>query len=155
MKQETVSPPHDLRAETWLPLLHDALAEHGRFTFPLRGASMRPALPAQCDIDIVPLPAAPRLGQLIVFASGDALVAHRLVRRSGRFWVAQGDNRRGPDRPLQPEQVLGAVAAARVGGRTVWPHRAERPWAMLMVARYHLLRAVRWAGRQVRRWMPR
>jgi hypothetical protein len=145
----TSPPARELRAEVWLPLLQDALAQHGRFVFPLRGNSMRPTLPAECEIEVVPLASAPRPGQLIVFAVGDSLIAHRFVARRAGFWIAQGDNRRGPDYPLRPEQVLGTVAAARLGGRRVWPRPGESIWARFWLARYHALQAARSAVRKV------
>ncbi len=46
---------HGLPASAWLLLLQEALAQQGRFVLPLRGASMRPTLPVECDIEIAPL----------------------------------------------------------------------------------------------------
>ena len=138
----------------WLPILQEALVREGRFRFPLRGASMRPTLPAACEIEIAPLPAALRdvpLGALIVFAHGDALIAHRLVRRSAARWIAQGDGRLAPDRPIAPDQVLGIVAAAYAEGRPIWPRRGERLVRWLWIARHHALRPLRAAWRRVRR----
>lgn len=132
-----------------LPLLQEELARRGRFTLPLRGNSMRPTLPSECDIDIVPL-GEPAPGQLVVFAIDGALVAHRIVRRAGAFWIAQGDNRRGPDRALKAEQMLGRVVAGRVQGRQVWPGRFERRLAWVWLVRHQVLRAARWAYRRVR-----
>lgn len=132
-------------------MLRDALAQHGRFVFSLRGNSMLPTLPEECEIEVVPLPGISRPGQLIVFAAGDLLVAHRLVAIKADLWRAQGDNRRGPDDPLQPEQVLGIVAAARVRGHRVWPRRGEWARAQFYIARYRALavarRVLRRAGR--------
>lgn len=138
------------RLAAWLDLLQEALAQRGAFVLPLRGSSMRPTLPEACDIRVVPLSGEPAVGQLIVFVLGDALVAHRLVRRAGAFWIAQGDNRLGPDRALKREQMLGCVAAASVGERQVWPGRFEAVLAVLWVARYHALRGARWGVRSVR-----
>ena len=87
---------------------------------------MRPTLPAECDIEIVPLPSQTPLGALIVFVIDDTLIAHRLVRRSGGRWIAQGDGRLGPDRPLESSQVLGLVSAAYQNGRRCWPTGASR-----------------------------
>ena len=97
--------------------MREALEREGVFRFPLRGASMRPTLPVECDIEIVPLPAQTPLGALIVFVIDDTLIAHRLVRRSGGRWIAQGDGRLGPDRPLAPSQILGMVVGG-ASGRT-------------------------------------
>lgn len=138
-------------ATTWLPLLRDALAQEGCFRFPLRGSSMRPTLPAACEIVIVPPPAHLALGSLLVFVSGDTLIAHRLVRRTATGWVTHGDGRWGPDRPLQPAQVLGVVAAAHRDGRRIWPGPGERLVRWFWVARHHALRPARFAWRVFRK----
>ena len=105
---------------------------------------MRPTLPPDCEIDVTPLPPDPPLGSLIVFANGDALVAHRLVRRVGGKWIAQGDNRRNPDRALDPAQVLGLVQAAYLPNQVrCWPTAFSGALAWFWIARYHMYRAVR------------
>lgn len=136
-------------ASTWLPLLRESLARRGRLRWPLRGNSMAPTLPPECEIEIVPLLPRVRLGDLIVFVADDTLVAHRLVHRSRGCWITQGDGRAIPDRPVDPSQVLGVVAAAYLDGRRCWPGTLSRFWAMLWVARYHLLRALQ-VGRRLR-----
>lgn len=137
-------------ATFWLPLLREALAHEGRFRFPLRGASMRPTLPVACEIEIAPQPSCVPLGSLVVFANGDALVAHRLVRRKGDVWITQGDGRLAPDRPLAQAQVLGVVTAAHRDGRRIWPGAAEGVVRWFWLARYHLLRPLRFARRCLR-----
>ena len=132
-----------------LPLLREALAQEGKFRFPLRGDSMRPTLPSVCEIEIVPLPARVPLGTLIVFVAGDTLIAHRLVRRARAAWIAHGDGRLGADRPVSPEQVLGVVAAAYIAGRRCWPPRFSGPPAAFWVARHRALRPLRAARRLV------
>ncbi len=150
------APPRNVHtATTWLPLLREALAREGRFRFPLRGTSMRPTLPVACEIEIAPPPRKTRLGSLLVFANDNSLIAHRLVRRAAAGWIAHGDGRWGPDRPLQPEQVLGVVAAAYLDGRRVWPSAAEGVVRWAWIARHHLLRPVRFAWHWVRRAWPR
>lgn len=109
----------------WLPLLSESLAREGRFRWQLRGSSMTPTLAPGCEIEIAPPPPVLPLGALIVFASGPALVAHRLIHRTGPFLVAQGDNRRQPDPWLRPGQVLGVVVAAYRDQRRVWPGPME------------------------------
>jgi len=140
---------------TLAPLLRQALAAEGRFRWRLRGRSMAPTLPAACEIEVIPLPAPTPLGALVVFAAGDALIAHRLVRRAGGRWITQGDGCLTPDAPLAPEQILGVVAAAYRDGRRCWPGRAERGLAWFWIARRHALRPLRWAWRMVRRWVGR
>jgi len=112
------------------------------FRFPLRGGSMRPTLPTECEITVVPLPAQAPLGALIIFVINDTLIAHRLVRRSGGRWIAQGDGRRGPDRPLAPDQVLGMVAAAYRDGQQCWPTAASHLMTAFWIARHWALRPV-------------
>ena len=112
-----------VRAVTWLPLLREALMKEGGFRWPLHGDSMLPTLPVECEIELVPLPAALRLGELIVFVIDDTLIAHRFVRRMGNYWIAQGDHRLAPDRPLHPDQVVGRVIAAYQNNRRCWPRR--------------------------------
>ncbi len=121
-------------ASEFLPLLREALEREGRFRLPLRGNSMLPTLPAACEIEVVPA-GEPRVGELLVFALGDALVAHRLVRRRGEWLVCQGDNRRAADPPLRRGQVLGRMAGAWVEGQRVWPGRWERVAVAWWVAR--------------------
>lgn len=133
----------------WLSLLSESLAQEGRFRWQLRGASMMPTLPPDCEIEIVPPPARIPLGALLVFASGSSLVAHRLVHRSASFLVAQGDNRREPDRWLRPVQVLGVVAAAYQGSRRVWPRSLEPVLRWWWVGRAGVL----WLVRRLKRLM--
>jgi hypothetical protein len=137
-------------ASTWLPLLREALEKEGRFRFPLRGASMRPTLPIECEIEIIPLPPGTPLGALIVFVIDDTLIAHRLVRRSNGRWIAQGDGRLGPDQPLDPNQILGVVSAAYAGGRQCWPNAASRALAAFWVVRHWALRPARAVRRALR-----
>ncbi len=138
-------------AATWLPLLHDALVEQGSLRLPLRGNSMLPTLPQECEIEVVPLSGPPEVGDLIVFVAGDSLVAHRLVRRDGGRLIAQGDHRLGPDRPLTPDQILGRVAGAFVAAQRIWPTPWARRMAWLWQVRYQVLRAARFAVRPLRR----
>ena len=113
---------------------------------------MRPTLPESCEILIGPLPARPRLGSLLVFAQGDSLVAHRLVRHTATHWMAQGDGRLAPDAALLPEQVLGQVIAAYRDGRRIWPGHLAAVSAHLWVARHHGLRLLAAVVRRGRRW---
>jgi hypothetical protein len=141
-----------LPAGVLLALLHEALSREGRFLWPLYGPSMQPTFPVDCAIEIVPLPSAgPGLGDVLVFLNGDTLIAHRLVGRSGTHWITQGDGRLAPDPPLRAEQVLGRVAAASHAGQPFWPRSGEKKRAAWWVARYHLLRPVRFGWRKVQR----
>ena len=146
----TKAAPPTRQAATWVPLLQEILAREGRCRWPLRGQSMRPTLPDACEIDVVPLPVRVPLGALVVFANGDALVAHRLVRRVGGKWIAQGDNRYGPDRALEPSRVLGLVGAAYASdGHKCWPTPLSSTLAWFWIARYHMFRVIRYAARTI------
>ena len=154
-----ISPP--LRAQDWLPLLRAALegktgsASDKRFRWPLRGGSMWPTLPPDCEIEIAPLPRRAALGALIVYADGDALVAHRLVRRDHDRWITHGDGRLAPDAAWNPAQALGIVAAAYVNQRRCWPRPFDRFVIPFWLARHHALRVLRGAWRLARRLAPR
>lgn len=140
----------------WFPLLHEALARGDRFRWSLRGTSMHPTLPPGCRIEIASMPAEPRIGDIIVFARENELVAHRLVHRSGHNWITQGDGRLGPDPPLSPAQVLGAVVAAYgENGRRYWPGRFPRTISCLWVGRYHAFQVMRRLRDQLRRLRAR
>ena len=146
----TPSVPSNRAAADWVPLLQEVIRAEGHCRWPLRGDSMRPTLPADCEIDVVPLPPRVPLGSLVVFANGDTLVAHRLVRRAGGKWIAQGDNRRSPDGALNPAQVLGLVDAAYTPDqRRCWPPPFPGALAWFWVTRYHIYRAVRFAMRSL------
>lgn len=134
------------QAVTWLPLLREALAHEGRFRWPLQGDSMTPTLPANCEIEVTPLQPSVRLGEVIVFVVDDTLIVHRLVARVGGYWIAQGDHRLVPDRPLHPDQVLGRVSAAYQHGRRCWPRRFSL--SEYWIVRHHVLRILRaaWHG---------
>lgn len=127
----------------WLPLLHESLAREGRFRWQLTGKSMEPTLPDGCQIEIVPLRSAPPLGSVVVFAGGSTLVAHRLVHRSGRYLVTQGDGRREPDRWLLPAQLVGLVNKASAGGHLVWPGRGEALLRWRWIGRAYALAGLR------------
>lgn len=138
-------------AAAWFPLLQEALAREGRFRFPLRGTSMRPTLPDGCEVEIVPLPDNVPIGSVVVFAAGDSLIAHRLVRRCGGHWILQGDGRLGPDKPLSPDRLLGLAVTAYRSGQRIWPGRWELLLRRFWVARYHALRPLRFAWRVIRK----
>lgn len=148
MSDSPPASPDALASTGWLPLLQESLTRAGAFHWQLSGQSMEPTLPDGCQIEIVPASGRLSLGSLVVFAAGSSLVAHRLVYRSGRYLVAQGDARREPDRWLAPQQIVGRVVAARCDGRPVWPGRGEgvvrwrwigRAWALAALRRLRRL----------------
>jgi signal peptidase I len=84
---------------------------------PTQGGSMQPLIPEGALIEVEPRgPEALRRGDVIVFRSGEALVAHRLVGKTEaggnlRF-ITRGDAASwGVRQEVAPEQVLGRVSA--------------------------------------------
>jgi GNAT superfamily N-acetyltransferase len=64
-----------------------------------------------------PLRGRPRLGDIVVFQTGERLFAHRITRLSGdRFW-ARGDHAGGTDGPLAWSRISGRVVGVRRDGR--------------------------------------
>ena len=117
---------------------------------------MEPTLPPDCEITIVPVVDDLPLGSLIVFAGRDsALVVHRLVRRTNRYLVAQGDARLWPDPRLDPAQVLGRVIAAETASRRIWPGRFEGLVSWFWVSRAAGLWFARRVHARVRRLLAR
>ena len=127
----------------WLRVLRRALLANGQFRCALIGDSMEPTLPVGCAIVIARLPERVALGQIVAFVDGDALVAHRLVRRSGEHWIAQGDNRPWPDPPRHRAQALGVVVRAEAAGGRCWP----TPFSGI-AAGWWLMRHQLWRARQ-------
>jgi hypothetical protein len=133
----------------WLLALREALARGERFCWLLQGTSMCPTLSPGCRIEIAALASRPKVGDIIVFASGRELVAHRLVQRVDDRWITQGDGRLGPDPPITSSQVLGTVVAAvDAKGQSYWPGKLSNVEAHLWVARYHAFRL----PRRMRKW---
>jgi hypothetical protein len=130
----------------WVPVLREALEQRGSFTWRMEGESMMPTLSPGCILEITPLPTRVSTGEVVVFARQDTLVVHRLVARSGARWRTQGDGIAVPDRPLDPGQALGVVAAAITDEGSRRPASTLRRYALLWILRYHLLRL--WRGLQ-------
>lgn len=110
---------------------------------------MMPTLPPDCTIEIVPVTGAARIGDLLVFAERQALVVHRLVARRGELLLLQGDNRKVPDAPVAPGQIIGRVARAFRGSDLIYPHTLLTPVAVFWLARYYWFKV----GRVLRRFL--
>ena len=149
--EEPRSSPQERPQTAWLPLLRIALQRDAAFRWQLRGDSMAPTLPITCEIEIVPLPPRVPLGTVIVFADRGALVAHRLVRRAGDYWITQGDGRRGADRPISPDRVLGMVRSAFIETQRCWPGPLSPLHAWFWIGRHNVLRPVLWIWQSLNR----
>jgi signal peptidase I len=83
------------------------------------GSSMSPAI-GEGDWLLVDFAAGTTaVGEIVVYPLGEAIVVHRVVRRTGengnRTIATKGDARVGLDPPLPEKQVLGVVRAVRYG----------------------------------------
>jgi hypothetical protein len=77
------------------------------------GASMRPLIGPETTL-LVEFGGVAEIGDLILFARGDILVAHRLVaRRGAETLIAKGDAEPYFDAPVRPGDLLGVVRALR------------------------------------------
>lgn len=99
-------------------LIADLLRAGHVVRFRATGQSMAPAI---ADSELVTAePARPgevRVGDVVVYARGGRVFAHRLIKIDGdgasvRF-VMRGDNLPAADRPVGPEAILGRVRQAR------------------------------------------
>jgi hypothetical protein len=81
------------------------------------GDSMRPLIPpgARLLVEFGALPAG--VGEIIVFAQGERLIAHRVVAWRWSSPIAKGDAEAFCDAPLDHENILGVVRALRRGPR--------------------------------------
>ena len=81
------------------------------------GDSMRPLIRPGTWLRVRFGESSPRPGQIVVYADGHDIVAHRLVayRSVGgsRLLVTKGDARAGHDHPLAPSDLLGVVESIR------------------------------------------
>ncbi len=148
-----------MTSETRLALPRIAVDSGRAARLAIHGRSMLPMVREPMTVAVVPLRGRARVGDLLVFRSGDVYVAHRVVRRWAAGYVTSGDG--------QPE-VLERVAAADVLGRvaSIWSdpspdavrvdtalHRARG----LLYARARLARLAvrRLAGRLARLHRPK
>lgn len=121
----------DVALDVALDLAREQLARGGPVRVRVRGGSMWPALRDGQAVEVWPASwEALRVGDVVLYARGETLILHRVVRRwAGRVWV-QGDARPRPDGWLERAALLGRLPR-RLGdglrGRLVpWRGRARR-----------------------------
>jgi signal peptidase I len=146
-------PPSDRRAEALQALVRQALDTRGQARVRLHGDSMWPTIPEGSLVRVERLPISGiRLGDVVVWQQGNALVAHRVVQkiRSDEGWQlrTRGDNCAHSDRLLLPRAVLGRVTAIvphpPVRRRQAWSRRLE---AGFWVGRWRLRSCLGAVGR--------
>jgi len=99
--------------------LRAVLEAGGELRLAVTGTSMRPILREGDYLVIRPFQRPPRIGDVVVYARGGQIWAHRLLARSpsGKFLLTKGDARGRPDAPIGPEDLIGRAVAAERGGR--------------------------------------
>ncbi len=130
--------------------LRDTFAAHkGESWLRFQGRSMLPMLR---DGDLLRVrhgpPSAIGCGAIVVFNDGDSTIVHRLLYRRGRgaVLVTKGDNAWRIDRPLGPEQVIGAVCEIRRGAHRIPVDRGEWGRVSRGIALASMLEGLAYAG---------
>jgi hypothetical protein len=120
----------------FLDLTQKMLREGDAVLIPTRGESMSPLISGGCRLRVEPVaPHDLRLGDVILYQAGGALVAHRLMakrQRQGRLHlITKGDTISWRFREeVDPDQVLGRVTAVRRrNGREI---RIDAGWGRIL-----------------------
>src|ERR1017187_3020778 len=112
----------DLRDAVKRNLVADVARSFGQVRLKVTGTSMLPSVwpgdiltVSRCSCgDLNP-------GQIVLCFRDEALVAHRLIRKSGNRIVTRGDSLYNYDRPFREEELLGRVVTIVRDGRQVEP----------------------------------
>lgn len=116
------------RQECINELAAQTLAAFGALTLRVTGSSMLPVVQPGDELRIrrCPLDHA-RVGDVVLFARGRTLFAHRVVRRGTEMLVTRGDSLAADDAPVAAHEFLGKVEHVERRGRTV-ALRAQPGW---------------------------
>ncbi len=68
--------------------------------------SMAPALQPD-DLIFIREASSYQPGDILTYSTGGLLITHRLVESNAAGFILQGDANKTPDRPVQPEKILG------------------------------------------------
>lgn len=113
-------------------VLDETATRGGGYWWRPRGFSMRPVIEDGERVLIQPVdPARLRVGDIVKFSDGAALLMHRVVRRTvtggAATFLLCGDNTTAVDSPIDGAQVIGiAVAVERAGHIVRLDTRAAR-----------------------------
>ncbi len=103
----------------------DLLRQGYRVRFRATGESMHPTIRAGETVTVEPVARGDvRFADIILYRSGEALVAHRVAGRGApaaevRTFLVRGDAADGYDVPVEEGQVLGRVVTVERGGRSI------------------------------------
>jgi len=107
--------PNDLYLKVVREVLHQDQAA-GPLRLPVVSDSMRPLLRVGDWVLVeAVLPAALRLGDILVVQRGAELITHRLVARDGQGWRTHGDHTRVLDQLVVAEEIVGRVSVIERG----------------------------------------
>jgi signal peptidase I len=122
----SVDPHRTSRLDAWVPLyadiLRDWLADGESVRLPVRGTSMHPTIDSGASIVVRACRvSAMRVGDIVVYESGDRVVCHRLLRRrrtpDGWRVLTGGDAVRLPGAWVPASALIGRVTAIEAHGR--------------------------------------
>lgn len=133
----------EIRADSRLfRALSRTLLAHGySVRFRASGRSMFPAIADGETVEVVP-DASPIPGDVILFATDDSLLAHRVVRASPTAIVTRGDACFETDRPAVVTTVLGRIASVITPSGPRAPH-TWRTRLRRLSGRLHFLSGIR------------
>jgi hypothetical protein len=98
--------PHTVRA-----IARVATESGRRVRFEIRGRSMLPLLREPMILEVAPLLSRSLVGDVLVFAWGDAQVAHRVIGYNTENYITCGDAQPLVTEKVAPSAVLGRVEA--------------------------------------------
>ncbi|MGD9322053.1 MAG: S24 family peptidase, partial [Desulfobacteraceae bacterium] len=115
-----------------LDLSTELLGRGKRVRFRAPGRSMYPTIRENEAITVEPVALQDvKVGDIILFRSGESVVAHRVMRiekvegKASRF-ILREDTWGTLDEPVEAEQILGKVVSVERAGRNIDPYRT---WA--------------------------
>ena len=108
-----------------LDLSTELLGRGKRVRFKAPGRSMYPAIRENEAITVEPIkPRDVKVGDIILYRSGESLVAHRVIRiekgeGSASRFILREDTWGTLDEPVEAEQILGKVVSVERAGRNI------------------------------------
>lgn len=128
-----MSETHSVRCK----LAADVLRSGGTLTLPVAGRSMFPSVRAGDEL-VVERTGISKVshGDIVLFARGERLCAHRVVSNSGTGLLTRGDATQSLDAPIDANELLGKVSFVVRDGKCIVPNQslgvAERLISELM-----------------------
>ena len=126
------------RTHVYHDMVKEELGKGLAMRFRAQGGSMRPFIIAGDIVTVEPADARElRVGDVVLFQSGDLAVVHRMlyqyVRGGTAYLLTKGDSIPSPDRPVPQTRLLGRVTAIDRNGRRIDLDSAPaRAFAMLL-----------------------